>query len=71
MEKNSIVQIVSKGKLDKCFNGCIGFIESINNSNAKVAIYHPKEIGKNAFVQKIDVPLDNLLFIGTAKLKPL
>ena len=71
MDKNTIVQILSKGILDKSLNGVIGFVLSTNSTSAKVNIYYPKELGKNAFVVSKDIPLDNLYVIGEPKLKPL
>lgn len=71
MQKNSVVQIVSNGVLDKSLNGCVGFIKNIEGSSAEVNIYTPQESGKNAFSKTIKIPVANLAYIGEAKLKPL
>jgi len=71
MEKNSVVQIDSKGILNKCFHGCIGFVESLTGETVKIAIYHPQDKGKHPFIQKVEIPRGNVTLIGTPKLKPL
>lgn len=70
MEKNSVIQIHSRKNLDKCYHGCLGFIESIDGNKVKVSIYHPKTFGKNADVQKVEATLDNVLYVGNPPLKP-
>ncbi len=68
MNKNSVVQISSK---EKSLNGCIGILLSVENFEAKVNIYYPKDEDKNAFVKTVTIPLINLTYIGEPKLKPL
>ncbi len=71
MNPNSVVQIKSKGILDKSLNGCIGFVKQVNGNTISVNIYHPQEQGKNAFVKTYDIPSDNLVYIGEPELKPV
>lgn len=71
MEKNTIIQIDSKNILDKALHGCVGFIKEFKNEVAIIAIYHPKDKGKNAFKQEFEIPINNLNIIGRPKLKPL
>lgn len=68
---NSVVQIKSDNVLDKSLNGCIGFIKSKDASTTVVAIYHPAESGKNAFVKDFTIPNNHLRYVGEAELKPI
>ncbi len=71
MNKNSIVQISSKGVLDKSLNGCVGFIKESNDQMSKVNIYYPSKVGENAYVKTYEVPTANLTYVGEPKVKPL
>lgn len=71
MDKNSIIQIDSKRNLNTCYHGCLGFIEALDEHTVKVGIYHPGELGHKALVQKMEIPRDNVVYIGEPKFKPL
>lgn len=69
MNKNSIVQIISKK--NKSLNGCLGFISLINNNEVTINIYYPVSSDKNAFVKKFILSVNDIKYIGEPNIKPL
>jgi len=71
IEINSVVQIKSKGILDKSLNGLIGYAKEVTESKVKVGVYYQNKLGENAFVKDYDIPIDHLFNVGMPDLKPI
>ena len=69
MEIDDIVQIDSKGILDKSLHGCIGIVIKVDTDTASVSIFYPKEKGKNPFVNTFQIPNLYLKVVGKSLLK--